>query len=253
MQYTCAYFHKKDMDLDEAQLAKMELIAKKLDLKPGMKVLDLGCGFGSMAHHLVTKYNVSVTGVTLSKEQKKYADDNYSHPNMDIQLKDYRMVTGKFDRVYSVGIMEHIGRKNYHEYYDKCYELLVDDGIMLIHTIGCSYPEWDTAGGCFLMTYIFPGAEIPHIANLTDKFADKWHLEDFQNFGLSYAKTLRAWRKNINNWENLDTYSDRFRRMWHFYLLESTATFQQRKNSLWQIVYIKRESNRLNDCHHIRD
>jgi len=251
MQYTCAYFYKPNMTLDEAQYAKMELIAKKLDLKPGMKVLDIGCGYGSMANHLATKYGVNVTGVTLSEEQKRYADEKFSHPNVTILLKDYRHVNDKFDRVYSVGMFEHVGRKNYHEYYDKCYELLKDDGIMLIHTIGCSYPKWD-AGNCFLMTYIFPEAELPHFSNLTGEFADKWHMEDMQNFGLSYAKTLREWRKNIGNWENLDSYPIRFKRMWHFYLSEAAATFQHRKNSLWQIVYTKRNSGRADDCHHIR-
>lgn len=252
MQYTCGYFHKPNMTLDEAQYAKMELIAKKLDLKPGMKVLDIGCGYGSMAKHLADKYKVKVIGVTLSEEQKKYADEKFSHPNVKILLKDYRHINDKFDRIFSVGMFEHVGRKNYHEYYDKCYELLKDDGIMLIHTVGCSYPKWD-AENCFLMTYIFPEAELPHLSNLTGEFADKWHLEDMQNFGLSYAKTLRKWRNKIGNWENLDKYPVRFKRMWHFYLLEAAATFQHRKNSLWQIVYTKRNSGRVDDCHHIRN
>ena len=143
MQYTCAYFHKPNMTLDEAQYAKMELIAKKLDLRPGMKVLDIGCGFGSMANHLASKYNVNVIGVTLSKEQKIYADKNFSNKNIDILVQDYRSVEGKFDRVYSVGMFEHVGRKNYKEYYDKCYDLLKDDGIMLIHTIITSTREWN--------------------------------------------------------------------------------------------------------------
>ena len=118
MQYTCAYYNEKNIDLDQAELNKMKLIAKKLDLKPGMSVLDIGCGFGSMAYHLVTNYNVKVTGVTLSQKQVDFAKENYTHENLNIAYKDYREVTGKYDRVYSVGIMEHIGSRNYKSYFD---------------------------------------------------------------------------------------------------------------------------------------
>jgi len=251
MQYTCAYFYKPDMTLDEAQYAKMELVAKKLDLRPGMKVLDIGCGFGSMGNHLATKYGVHVTGVTLSKEQVLYSKKKYDSPNLEVKYLDYRDCDDIFDRVYSVGMFEHVGRRNYHEYFDKCNDLLKDDGIMLLHTIGGDYRKWD-ADDCFLMKYIFPGAEIPHLENMTGKFIDKWHMEDFHNFGLSYAKTLRAWHKNIGDWKYLDNYDSRFRRMWDFYLLECAATFQTRKHSLWQFVFTKRNSKRLDDCHHIR-
>ena len=211
MQYTCAYFNKPNMTLDEAQYAKMELIAKKLDLKPNMKVIDIGCGFGSLAQHLAKRYNVYVIGVTLSKEQKSYADKHFPHPKITIELKDYRHVRGQFDRVYSVGMFEHVRRSNYKEYYDKCYELLKPDGIMLIHTIGTNSRKWNQYS--FINKYIFPGGELPHIENLTHSFVDKWHLEDWQNMGLSYAKTLRAWHKNIGDWSRLENYDDRFRRM----------------------------------------
>lgn len=251
MQYTCAYFNEPNMTLDEAQYAKMELIAKKLDLKPNMDVLDIGCGFGSMAHHLAKNYNVNVVGVTLSKEQKKYAEEHFSHPNVTIELKDYRHVTGQFDRVYSVGMFEQVGRKRYKEYYDKCYELLKQDGIMLIHTIGTNHRKFNH--NSFISKYIFPEAELPHIENLTNTFVDKWHLEDWQSFGLSYAKTLRQWHYNLGDWSGLDNYDKRFRRMWNFYLLGCAASFQIRDNCLWQIVYTKLNSNRNDDCHHIRD
>jgi len=251
MQYTCAYFYKPNMTLDEAQYAKMELIAKKIDLKPNMKVLDIGCGFGSMAQHLAKHYNVYVIGVTLSKEQKKYADEYFSHPRVTIELKDYRHVTGNFDRVYSVGMFEQVGRKRYKEYYDKCYELLKPDGIMLIHTIGTNKRKWNH--NSFINKYIFPEGELPHIENLTHSFVDKWHLEDWQNMGLSYAKTTKLWHTNIGDWSGLDNYDERFRRMWDFYLLGCVANFQSRNVCLWQIVYTKRNSNRNDDCHHIRN
>ena len=251
MQYTCAYFNKPNMTLDEAQYAKMELIAKKLDLKPDMKVLDIGCGFGSMANHLASKYKVHVVGVTLSKEQKIYADKNFSNKNVNILVQDYRLVEGKFDRVYSVGMFEHVGRKNYKEYYDKCYDLLKDDGIMLIHSISTTQRKWNH--NTFVGKYIFPEFELPHLKDLVGKFSDKWNIEDLQNFGLSYAKTLRAWDKNIDDWSGLENYNTKFRRMWKMYLLGCASTFQNRKTGLWQIVYTKDNTTREDDCHHIRN
>ncbi len=250
MQYTCAYFRRPDMTLDDAQYAKMELIAKKLDLQPGMRVLDIGCGFGAMAHHLASQYGVKVLGVTLSTEQQKYASENYKHKNLEVLVQDYRHVTGKFDRVYSVGMFEHVGRKNYKEYYNKCYDLLNDDGIMMIHTISTTQRAWNH--NTFIGTYIFPQFELPHISSLGGKYTDRWHLEDLQTFGLSYAKTLREWSKNIGDWKGLEKYDTTFRRMWQLYLLGCAALFQNRDTSLWQIVYTKKDSDRGDDCHHIR-
>ena len=250
MQYTCAYFHKPQMSLDDAQYAKMELIAKKLQLEPGMKVLDIGCGFGAMAYHLAFNYGAKILGVTLSKEQQKYAKEHYSHKNLEILVKDYRHVEGTFDRVYSVGMFEHVGRKNYKEYYDKCYDLLTENGIMMIHTISTTQRKWNH--NTFIGTYIFPQFELPHIESFGKGYTDRWHLEDLQTFGLSYAKTLRAWNDNIGNWEGLEKYDVQFRRMWKLYLLGCAALFQNRDTSLWQVVYTKKESTRADDCHHIR-
>lgn len=250
MQYTCAYFHNENMSLDDAQYAKMELIAKKLDLQPGMKVLDIGCGFGSMAYHLASNYDVEVLGVTLSVEQQKYAMEKYPHDKLQVLVKDYRHVTGTFDRVYSVGMFEHVGRQNYKEYYDKCYDLLTENGIMMIHTISTTQRKW--THNTFVGTYIFPEFELPHIESFGKPYTDKWHLEDLQSFGLSYAKTLRQWNDNIGDWKGLDKYDTVFRRMWKLYLLGCAALFQNRDTSLWQVVYIKKDSTRKTDCHHIR-
>ena len=252
MQYTCGYFYKEGMSLDEAQYSKMELIAKKLDLKPNMKVLDIGCGFGSMAYHLASRYNVNVIGVTLSINQKKYSDNNYSHPKVKIYMKDYRNIKGKFDRVYSVGMFEHVGRKNYEEYYNKCYDLLKPNGIMLLHTIG-TYMK-GSGQSDFSNKYIFPEGQLPNLESLhSNNINFKWKLEDFQNFGKSYAKTLRFWHKNLGNWDGLDNYNLEFRRMWNFYLLSFISNFKLGKLGLWQLVYTKNFNNRKDDLHHIRN
>jgi len=248
MQYTCAYYYKDGLSLDEAQYAKMELIAKKLKLEEGLTVLDIGCGFGSLATHLATKYKVNVVGVTLSKEQVKYHGEQFKHPNVTINYMDYREVTGTFDRVYSVGILEHVGKINYKEYYDKCYSLLKDDGIMLVHTIG----SCNATSGQFMTTYIFPECELPELSDLTKDYTDQWHLEDFQNFGLSYAKTLRAWKDNIGDWQGLDKYDTKFRRMWYYYLLGCAAAFQRKQIYLWQLVYTK-NNNTTFEGYYIRE
>ena len=249
MQYTCAYYYRDGLTLDEAQYAKMELIAKKLKLKEGLNVLDIGCGFGSLATHLATKYKVHVVGVTLSKGQVKYHEEHFKHPNVTINYMDYRDVTGTFDRVYSIGMFEHVGKINYKEYYDKCHSLLKDDGIMLLHTIGASRSK---SKSDFIEKYIFPEGELPELHDLTKEYTDQWHLEDFQNFGQSYAKTLRAWHSNIGDWKGLDNYDTKFRRMWDFYLLGCAAAFQRKQIYLWQLVYTKKCNTKF-DCYYIRD
>jgi cyclopropane-fatty-acyl-phospholipid synthase len=252
MQYTCAYFNKDNMTLDEAQESKMELIAKKLDLKEGMEVIDIGCGFGSMANYLATNYKVKVTGVTLSPEQKKFSDEYFGNENVSIEVKDYRLVTGKFDRVYSVGMFEHIGSKNYKEYFDKCYELLKDDGIMFCHTMGISRPN-DHQNEYFASNYIFPEGELPDMLNLTEGYSEKWRLEDFQNIGISYSKTFDAWRENIGNWETLEEYDERFKRMWEYYLHLFSENFRCQNFLLFQNVFTKKTYNRSDDCLFIRN
>mmetsp|Transcript_52139 Transcript_52139/g.83086 ORF Transcript_52139/g.83086 Transcript_52139/m.83086 type:complete len:440 (+) Transcript_52139:80-1399(+) len=255
--YTCAYFHEADMSLDEAQLAKMKLVALKLDLKPGMKVLDIGCGYGTLADYLAKTYGVEVVGVTLSKSQKKYADTHFGDNELiDIQLIDYRKVTeethGLFDRIYSVGMFEAIGRERYEEYFEKCDELLVRDGIMFIHTIGTNQRIWRHKS--FINKYIFPGGELPNLASLSEKFSDKWILQDFQNFGMSYAKTLNCWKANIRDWRGLDdeVYDARFRRVWTYYLDLTASGFVTESAMLWHLVYTKRHSLRFDNCDYMQ-
>lgn len=251
MQYTCAYFNEESIELDQAEINKMELVAKKLDLKPGQRVLDCGCGFGSMAYHLAKKYKVIITGVTLSHKQVEYAKEHYKHDNLDILYMDYRDVTGKFDRVYSVGIMEHIGSKNYKQYFDKCDELLEDNGIMLFHTMAIAKPN-KNQNKYFASTYIFPEGELPDIHNLTESFSPGWRFEDFQNIGISYSKTFDAWRENIGDWSDLENYDIVFRRMWEYYLHLFAENFRVQNFLLWQFVLTKKKYNRPEDCTYIR-
>lgn len=252
MMYTCAYFHRPGMSLDEAQRAKMQLVAKKLDLRPGLRILDLGCGFGSMAHFLAEEYGVHVTGVTLSKDQVDFAHSNLAHPMLDIRLQDYRDVSGTYDRVYSIGIFEHLGREHYSTYFDKVYDLLAEDGIMLIHTIGWAQKKRASADGkSFVFKHIFPGAELPHASDFTEQ-SDRWHLEDWQSFGKSYARTARCWLHNLGDYSGLDGFDDTFKRKWEYYLLSCTASFERRRTKLWQLVFTKTASSRPDDAHHIR-
>jgi cyclopropane-fatty-acyl-phospholipid synthase len=252
MQYTCAYYDRPGMSLDEAQRAKMRLIAEKLDLKPGMRVLEFGFGFGAQAHFLATEYGVHVTGATLSERQMEWAMEHNAHPQIEYRLQDYRTVEGKFDRIYSVGMFEHVGRNSYAAYFDKCYELLEDDGIMLLHTMG-----WARRGpwnhNAFINKYIFPGGELPTMAHLTQEFTDKWHLEDWHSFGMSYIQTLREWRQKLDGWKDMDHFDDRFRRMWDYYLCACAASFRRKRVKLWQLVWTKLKSDRSDDCStHIR-
>ena len=161
---------------------------------------------------------------------------------------DYRNVTGSFDRVYSVGCLEHIGKINYKTYFDKCHNLLKDDGIMLIHTEAASRGK---SKNDFIGQYILPGLELPELSDLTKGYTDQWHLEDLQNFGQSYAKTLRAWNDNVCDWEGLDEYDTKFRRMWEFYLIGCAVAFQMKSIYLWQLVYTKKCNTNF-DCYYIR-
>lgn len=253
MQYTCAYFHRPDMTLDEAQEAKMALIAKKLDLQPGMKVLDIGCGFGHMVNYIATRYDVQITGINISEAQLSHAKANFSRNNVRFLLQDYRDVDEKYDRIYSIGMIEHVGKANYPVYFDKCFDCLNDDGLILVHTITYSERLWiSNETNSFIMKYIFPESELPHVSDFLQAYNNRWQLEDFQNFGMSYAKTLRSWRKNIGNWEGLDEYDERFRKMWNFYLQEMAAMFHHKTAGLGQFVFTKKLNKRPDDCHHIR-
>ncbi|CAG0887285.1 unnamed protein product, partial [Cyprideis torosa] len=239
MCYSCGYWANAD-NLDQAQLDKMDLIARKLKLEPGMKVLDLGCGWGGMAKFLAEKYKVSVVGYNISKEQVAYARKLCADLPVEIRMEDYRKVNEKFDRIYHIGFFEHVGRKNYRKFFELTNRCLKDDGLHLVHTIAVidkriiTTEEWTN-------TYIFPGGQLPYGADLDEYSQGYFIIEDLHNFGDDYHRTLLAWHKNFNdNWPKLrNLYGEKFYRMWNYYLLHCAATFKARKLHLLQAVMSK--------------
>jgi cyclopropane-fatty-acyl-phospholipid synthase len=238
MAYTCAYW-KDAQNLDDAQIAKFDLVCRKIGLKPGMKVLDLGCGFGSFLKYAAEKYQVSGVGINLSKEQIKFARESCKNLPLEFQLIDYREAKGKFDRIVSIGLMEHVGYKNYKSLFQVARDRLNDDGLFLLHTIGNN--ESVTTIDPWTDKYIFPNGNIPSIKQLGGAMENLFVLEDWHNFGADYDKTLMAWHKNfVANWDQIKKdYDDRFYRMWNYYLLSCAGAFRARKIQLWQLVLSK--------------
>ena len=239
MIYSCAYW-KSAQNLEEAQEAKLELICKKLQLQPGMKVLDIGCGWGGLALYMAQHCGATVIGVTISQEQAKYAREICRNYPVDIRLQDYRDLNEQFDAIVSVGMFEHVGYKNYQTFTDICHRLLRDDGLLLLHTIG-SNQSW-TRGDEWMHKYIFTNGMLPSIAQIGKTIEGKFVMEDWHNFGADYDKTLMAWFQNFeNNWPELQPkYGDRFKRMWAYYLLSCAGLFRARSIQLWQIVLSKK-------------
>lgn len=239
MQYSCGYW-KEAKTLDEAQMAKMELIAQKLHLKPGMRVLDIGCGFGTLACHLAKSYGVSVVGCTISKEQTKYGRKKCEGLDVDIRLCDYRDIDEKFDRIVSVGTFEHIGPKNYREFMQVVHRCLKDDGLFLLHTIGCSHLDRPCVD-MWTHKHIFVNGQIPYYMEVARAIEGLWVIEDWHNFGWYYANTLAAWLKKFeDSWPRLRTsYNEQFYRMWKMYLSLAQGLFLTRGFEVWQIVLSK--------------
>ncbi|TVQ01029.1 MAG: cyclopropane fatty acyl phospholipid synthase [Balneolaceae bacterium] len=239
MVYTCAYWEQAN-NLDQAQEAKLELVCRKLDLKPGQKILDIGCGWGSFAKYAAEKYGVSVVGITVSGQQAELGRKLCIGLPVEIRLQDYRELNETFDHAVSLGMIEHVGYKNYGDYFRIVSDCLRDNGVFLLQTIGNIYSVRYTDP--WIDKYIFPNSMIPSISQLSSAFEGRMVMEDWQNLSVDYDKTLMAWVSNINrNWHKLrDRYSDRFYRMWTYYLLMSAGSFRARKNQLWQIVLSKK-------------
>jgi cyclopropane-fatty-acyl-phospholipid synthase len=239
MTYTCGYW-KGAKTLDQAQEAKLDLVCKKVGLKKGMRVLDIGCGWGSFAKYAAEKYGAKVVGVTIAKEQVELARQRCKGLPVEIRLQDYRDVNEKFDRIISLGMFEHVGPKNYRDYMRVASRCLKDDGLFLLHTIGSHVSI--THADPWVEKYIFPGAVIPSIAQIGKSIEGLFVMEDWHNFGNYYAPTTLAWWNNFNKaWPKLkDKYGERFYRMWKFYLLVGSGIAKARGIALWQIVLSKK-------------
>ncbi len=246
MQYSCAYFESDDVDLDTAQLAKKRHIAAKLALEPDHRVLDIGCGWGGLSLYLSSAAGVAhVLGITLSEEQLRVATRRQGEASdrrpVTFALTDYREVSGTFDRIVSVGMFEHVGIKFYDRFFAKCHELLKDDGIMLLHTIGCSATPGFVMP--WLNKYIFPGAYVPSLSEIVPVIERHGLvISDIEILQRQYALTLRHWRERfLNRWsEAAALYDERFCRMWEFYLSAGEAAFQYEDVSVFQIQMTKR-------------
>jgi cyclopropane-fatty-acyl-phospholipid synthase len=259
MNYSCAYWQEADT-LDKAQEAKLELTIRKLGLEPGMRVLDIGCGWGGFAIYAAEKYGVEVTGVTVSGEQVKMARKCGASLPVRFELKDYRDIQGTFDRIVSIGMFEHVGFTNYRTYMQVVSRCLKDDGLFLLHTIG-SNTSVRTVDP-WLAKYIFPNSMLPSARQITEAAEGIFALEDWHSFGPHYDPTLIAWHRNfIDNWRDIqDAYDHRFERMWVYYLLSCAGSFRARRNRLWQIVFSKKDGggntyralNRTSPTHRIR-
>jgi len=235
MVYTCGYW-KDAKNLDDAQEAKLDLVCRKLGLREGMRVLELGCGWGSFAKYAAEKYGVEVTGLSVSKEQVALGTEMCAGLPVQLRLDDYRNAEGSYDRVVSIGIMEHVGYKNYRAYMEVGDRCLAPGGVSLIHTIGASTSE--PAADPWTQKYIFPNGQVPSLAQLARASEGLFTFDDLHGIGPHYDPTLMAWYRNfVAAWPALKAkYGSRFYRMWAYYLLMSAAAFRARYIHLFQIV-----------------
>lgn len=235
MIYSCAYW-RAAQTLEVAQEAKLDLVCRKLGLKPGMKVLDIGCGWGGAAQFVAQRYGVQVTGVTISRNQAVTARQRCEGLPVDIRLCDYRSLEGRFDRIYSLGMFEHVGPRNYQTYFQAARNLLAADGLMLLHTIGQNTTQ--QANDPWIERYIFTNSVIPSMAQIARAVEGAFVIEDWHGFGPDYDRTLLSWHERFNtHWPEIAAhYGERFQRMWNFWLLASAAYFRARRDQLWQVV-----------------
>lgn len=237
--YSCGYWEHAG-NLDEAQEHKLELVFRKLGLESGMRVLDVGCGWGGAARLAAERYGVSVVGVTVSRHQAEYARKLCEGLPVEIRLEDYRALPRRypksFDRAWSIGMFEHVGFRNYRRYFEVLSQCLRPDGLFLLHTIGAERPS--TRTDPWIERYIFPNSHLPGASQIMAAGESLFVMEDWQNFGVDYDRTLMCWHENISRrWNEIaDRYDERFRRMWRYYLLSSAGGFRARRNQLWQIV-----------------
>ncbi|MFW5488328.1 MAG: cyclopropane fatty acyl phospholipid synthase [Desulfovibrio sp.] len=246
LQYSCAYFKDGDT-LDTAQERKLRLICEKLELRPGLRLLDVGCGWGGLAAFAAREYGCSVVGVNISKEQVEFARD-FCSGLVDIRRCDYRDLNESFDRIVSVGMFEHVGPRNYDGYIRMAARCLAPDGIFLLHTIGAN----ETTPYCdpWITHYIFPNGCLPSVAHIGKAVENIFVIEDLHNLGPHYDATLMAWLENFRRaWPQLKKrYGETFRRMWEYYLQSCAGAFRARDIQLWQVVLTHVGSRQPRHC-----
>jgi len=239
MSYSCAYWQQATT-LEEAQQNKLDLICRKLDVHPGERLLDIGCGWGGLARYAAENYGVEVFGITVAKEQQNLARERCAGLPVRIELMDYRDLVGQFDKVVSVGMFEHVGPKNYNAFFVIVERLLKDQGLFLLHTIGnyLTTRKLDP----WIDKYVFPNGRLPSGAEIANAVEGRFLIEDWLNFGADYDRTLMAWSENFKRgWPALkDTYGERFYRMWTYYLMSCAGYFRSRQGQLWELVLSKR-------------
>ena len=237
-QYSCAYFDGTG-NLNEAQLKKMDLICRKIHLSKEDNVLDIGCGWGGFAKYMAEYYGCKVTAINISEKQLSYAREFCKDLPVEILRCDYRDVQGSFNKIVSIGMFEHVGRKNYKTFMKTVHRCLEDDGIFLLHTIGGN--ESQIEGDPWINKYIFPNGMLPSISQISKAVEGLFVMEDLHNIGPHYEKTLMAWHENFQKaWTILKKrYDDKFKRMWDYYLLSFAGAFRARNIQIWQIVLTK--------------
>ncbi|WP_105104449.1 cyclopropane fatty acyl phospholipid synthase [Microbulbifer pacificus] len=235
MTYSCGYWKDAD-NLEQAQAAKLDLICRKLELQPGMRLLDIGCGWGSLVGYAAEHYGVECVGVTVSREQKQFVDEHYAARPIQVELMDYRKLTGKFDRIASVGMFEHVGRRNHRTFMQVAKRCLKPNGLLLLHTIGKNRRHSTTDP--WIEKYIFPNGDLPSNSQICNAAEKQLLIEDLHNFGSDYDRTLMAWHENFEkSWEDFaDHFGQEFYRMWRYYLLSCAGAFRARHIQLWQWV-----------------
>ncbi|WP_028731203.1 cyclopropane fatty acyl phospholipid synthase [Pandoraea sp. E26] len=240
MTYTCGYWSAGAQSLNSAQEDKLDLICRKLQLKPGMRLLDIGCGWGSLMAFAAEYYGVTCVGVTISAEQAEWAKSRYAGLPLEFRLQDYRSLDEKFDRIASVGMFEHVGAKNYRTYMRVASRCLTESGLFLLHTIGKNRAH--TRPDPWIDRYIFPNGELPALDQIASAASGLFITEDVHNFGADYDRTLMAWYANFEReWPRFEEQmGERFHRMWKYYLLSCAGLFRAREAQLWQWVFSKR-------------
>ncbi|MFI8415299.1 cyclopropane fatty acyl phospholipid synthase [Serratia sp. NPDC078593] len=236
MQYSCGYW-KDAQTLEQAQQNKLKMICEKLQLKPGMSLLDIGCGWGGLAQYAAENYGVNVYGVTISAQQQKMAQQRCAGLAVEILLQDYRDLDLQFDRIVSVGMFEHVGPKNYETYFSVVARNLKPDGLFLLHTIGSN--QTDLNVDAWIDKYIFPNGCLPSVKHIADASEGRFVMEDWHNIGADYDRTLMAWYENFKQaWPTLaDNYGERFERMFTYYLNACAGAFRSRNIQLWQVLF----------------